>query len=123
MSTVEASGSGSVADLPIDAEVMGDGRLNRGGVAWSLFEGARNPYVILITIYIFMPYVAGVMVGDPVRGQEVISQWSQYAGWAVMLTAPLLSMFVVPAAFLLLRRRRPSGSPLSSPSQTQRRFL
>ncbi len=50
MSTVEASGSGAVADLPIDAEVMGDGRLNRGGVAWSLFEGARNPYVILITI-------------------------------------------------------------------------
>lgn len=90
MSTVEASGSGAVADLPIEAEVMGDGRLNRGGVAWSLFEGARNPYVILITIYIFMPYVAGVMVGDPVRGQEVISQWSQYAGWAVMLTAPLL---------------------------------
>ncbi len=90
MSTVEASGAGAVADLPIDAAVMGDGRLNRGGVAWSLFEGARNPYVILITIYIFMPYVAGVMVGDPVRGQEVISQWSQYAGWAVMLTAPLL---------------------------------
>jgi UMF1 family MFS transporter len=90
LSTVEASGSGAVADLPIEAEVMGDGRLNRGGVAWSLFEGARNPYVILITIYIFMPYVAGVMVGDPVRGQEVISRWSQYAGWAVMLTAPLL---------------------------------
>lgn len=90
MSTVEASGAGAVADLPIDAEIMGDGRLRRGGVAWSLFEGARNPYVILITIYIFMPYVAGVMVGDPVRGQEVISQWSQYAGWAVMLTAPLL---------------------------------
>lgn len=90
MSSVEAAGSGAVADLPIDAEVMGDGRLTRGGVAWSLFEGARNPYVILITIYIFMPYVAGVMVGDPVRGQEIISRWSQYAGWAVMLTAPLL---------------------------------
>ncbi len=29
-----------------------------------------------------------------------------------MLTAPLLSMFVVPAAFLLLRRRRnPSSTP------------
>ena len=90
MSSVEASGSGAVADLPIEAELMGDGRLTRGGVSWALFEGARNPYVILITIYIFMPYVAGVMVGDPVRGQEIISQWSQYAGWAVMLTAPLL---------------------------------
>jgi UMF1 family MFS transporter len=30
-------------------------RLNLGGVAWAVFEGARNPYVILMTIYIFMP--------------------------------------------------------------------
>lgn len=87
---MEAQGAGAVADLPVDAQLMGDGRLTRGAVAWSMFEGARNPYVILITIYIFMPYVAGVMVGDPVRGQAIISQWSQYAGWMVMLTAPLL---------------------------------
>jgi UMF1 family MFS transporter len=59
-------------------------------VCWSLFEGARNPYVILITIYIFMPYLASTVVGDPVRGQEAISRWSQYSGWAVMLTAPIL---------------------------------
>ena len=39
-----------------------------------------------------------------------------------MLTAPLLSMFVIPAGYLLLRRRRSSGSVLSSPSQTQRSF-
>jgi UMF1 family MFS transporter len=30
------------------------------------------------------------MVGDPVRGQEVISSWQQYAGWVVMATAPFL---------------------------------
>ncbi len=65
-------------------------RLSGGAVSWSLFEGARNPYVILITIYIFMPYVAATVVGDPVRGQEVISQWSQYSGWIVMATAPFL---------------------------------
>lgn len=69
-------------------------KLNRGALAWSFFEAVRDPYVILITIYIFMPYVASVMVGypkgDPVRGQEVISQWSQYAGWATMATAPFL---------------------------------
>ena len=40
-------------------------RLNLGALSWALFEGVRDPYVILITIYIFMPYVAGVMVGDP----------------------------------------------------------
>lgn len=67
-----------------------NGRLDRGGVAWSIFEGGRDPFVILITIYIFMPYVAGTMVGDPVRGQEIISRWQQWAGWAVMATAPFI---------------------------------
>jgi MFS transporter, UMF1 family len=64
--------------------------LTLGGRSWALFEGARNPYVILITIYIFMPYLAGTVVGNAVRGQELISQWSQYSGWAVMVTAPFL---------------------------------
>ncbi|MGA2952063.1 MAG: MFS transporter [Caulobacteraceae bacterium] len=54
----------------------------------------RDPYVILVTIYIFMPYVAATVVGDPVRGQEVISRWSQYSGWAVMATAPFLGAAV-----------------------------
>jgi MFS transporter, UMF1 family len=54
----------------------------------------RDPYVILVTIYIFMPYLASTVVGDPVRGQEVISRWSQYAGWAVMATAPFLGAAV-----------------------------
>lgn len=67
-----------------------DARLSRGALSWSLFEGVRDPYVILVTIYIFMPYVAAAVVGDPVKGQEVISRWSQYAGWATMLTAPFL---------------------------------
>ena len=35
-----------------------------------------------------------------------------------MITAPLLSMLVVPAGYLLLRRRRPKSAPAS---QTQRR--
>ncbi|MFI4933510.1 MAG: MFS transporter [Caulobacterales bacterium] len=69
-------------------------RLSRGAVSWSVFEGARDPYVILIIIYIFMPYVGSVMVGyphaNPTKGQEVISQWSQYSGWATMATAPFL---------------------------------
>src|SRR5260221_9664258 len=69
-------------------------RLDRGAVSWAGFEGARDPYVILVIIYIFMPYVASVMVGyphsDPVKGQEVISQWAQYGGWATMATAPFL---------------------------------
>jgi UMF1 family MFS transporter len=82
----------SEADLGIIPPAARDpsAPLSLGGACWSLFEGARNPYVILIIIYIFMPYVAFTLVGDAVKGQEVISRWSQYTGWAVMLTAPLL---------------------------------
>lgn len=87
---IETHGAGAVVDPPIVSTLGGDAPLTRGAVAWAVFEGARNPYVILITIYMFMPYVAGVMVGDPVRGQELISRWSQYGGWLVMATAPLL---------------------------------
>ncbi len=76
-------------------------RLNRGGYAWSIFEGGQDPFAILIIIYIFMPYVAATMVGDPVRGQAVISQWQQWAGWAVMATAP----FIGAAADKLGRRK------------------
>ncbi len=76
--------------------------LSLGGVCWSLFEGVRNPYVILITIYIFMPYLAGTVVGDAVKGQELISQWSQYSGWAVLATAPFLG-----ASIDKLGRRKP----------------
>jgi UMF1 family MFS transporter len=88
--SLEAHGPSSIADPPIVSEIGGDAPLNRGAVAWAIFEGGRDPYVILMTIYIFMPYVAAVMVGDPVRGQETISRWQQYAGWTVMATGPFL---------------------------------
>ena len=71
-----------------------DEPLNRGGLSWAIFEGGRDPYVILVTIYIFMPYVAATLVGDPVQGQELISRWNQFAGWAVMATAPFLGASV-----------------------------
>ena len=81
----------SVVAEPVVTEAASDsGRLGRGAVAWSVFEGGRDPSVILITIYIFMPYVSATLVGDPVRGQELIARYAQYAGWIVMLTGPLL---------------------------------
>ena len=82
------------ADVPMSAVLGGDARLNRGGISWAVFEGGRDPYVILMTIYIFMPYVSASMVGDPVRGQGLIAQFQQYAGWIVMATAPFLGASV-----------------------------
>ena len=86
----ESLGPSSIADTPIEAELGGDGKLSRGGYAWAIHQGGRDPFIILVTIYIFMPYVASVLVGDPVRGQTTISSWDQIIGWVVVFTAPFL---------------------------------
>ena len=39
-----------------------------GQWSWALFEGARNPHVLLITIYIFAPYFYSQLVG---AGQQI----------------------------------------------------
>jgi UMF1 family MFS transporter len=64
--------------------------LSRGALAWILQQGARDPYVILITIYIFSPYFSRVLVGDPVRGQALVANISTIYGLLTALTAPLL---------------------------------
>ena len=64
-------------------------RLGPAAWAWALFQGARDPYVILITIYVFAPYFATVVVGDPVRGQAMTAMAAKYGGWLVLLIAPL----------------------------------
>lgn len=88
--SLDADGPAAVVEPPVIAGLGGDGRLNRGGLAWSIHQGGRDPFIILVTIYIFMPYVASVLVGDPVRGQEMISRWDQIIGWIVVVTAPFL---------------------------------
>ena len=77
-------------------------RLPVGAVAWSLFEGARNPFVVLVTIYVFMPYFSSVVVGDPVHGQQAVAAYGQVSGLIVALTAPFLG-----AAMDRVGRRKP----------------
>ncbi len=61
-----------------------------GWVSWSLFEWARNPYVILVTIYIFAPYFSKYVVGDAVRGQALLGYTSSIAGALIAVLAPIL---------------------------------
>ena len=61
-----------------------------GYQSWALFEWARNPYVILVTIYIFAPYFSGTVVGDPVRGQTLLGYANSISGALIAVTAPLL---------------------------------
>ena len=77
-------------------------RLPTGALAWSLFEGARNPFVVLVTIYVFMPYFSSVVVGDPVRGQQAVATYGQWSGLIVALSAPFLG-----AAVDRIGRRKP----------------
>ena len=88
------------------------GALDRPGFAWAVFEWARNPYYILIVIYVFAPYFARDIIGadllasgalddlDPetalatanAQGQATIASVTKWAGMIAALTAPFLAV-------------------------------
>jgi UMF1 family MFS transporter len=59
-----------------------------GYTSWALFEWARNPYVILVTIYLFAPYFSNTVVGDPVRGQGLLGYTNAVSGFMIAMLAP-----------------------------------
>lgn len=59
-----------------------------------LAQAVRDPYVILVSIYIFAPWFVANVVGDPVQGQMLVAQGGKWGGWAVMLTMPLLGAVI-----------------------------
>lgn len=98
------------------------GALGKTGLSWAWFEFARNPYYILVVIYIFAPYFARDIIGgnliasgaldgmDPeqaravagAKGQATVASVTKWAGLAAALTAPFLG-----AAFDRGLRRKP----------------
>ena len=61
-----------------------------GYLSWTFGQGARDPYYILVVIYIFYPYFSNTVVGDPVQGQSLLGYTNAIAGFALALLAPLL---------------------------------
>jgi UMF1 family MFS transporter len=55
-----------------------------------LFEWARNPYVLLLVIYVFAPYLTNVVLGGGARGQTTFSSWQTLSGAIVACTSPFL---------------------------------
>ncbi len=91
VAAVEAAGLASWLKAPHGKSVTGGPIATRlGQVAWAGYEGARNPYVLLVTIYLFAPYFTNTVVGDPVKGQQVWAAISSYGGFATALAAPFL---------------------------------
>lgn len=66
------------------------GLMQPAGMSWALFEFARNPYFMLIVTYVFPPYFAQFVVGDPVLGQATVAEATKWAGLIGAVTAPLL---------------------------------
>ena len=61
-----------------------------GYLSWTFGQGARDPYYIMVIIYIFFPYFSNTVVGDPVQGQTLIGYLNATAGVILALTAPFL---------------------------------
>jgi UMF1 family MFS transporter len=61
-----------------------------GQKSWALYHAARDPYVLLITIYLFSPYFANYVVGDGVRGQALAGEIQAVSGLVIAVLAPFL---------------------------------
>jgi Cu(I)/Ag(I) efflux system membrane protein CusA/SilA len=89
---------------------------DRSGIAAAVRDGALlrvRPKAM--TVAVILAGLLPILLGTG-AGSEVMSRIAapMIGG---MITAPLLSMFVLPAAFLLMRRRRPDTSDFTSTSQ------
>ena len=79
--------TGATAELSATGEKPAN---RRGQLSWALFEFARSPYISLVYVFVFPPYFASVVIGDPVRGQEAWSLANTIVGICVAVLAPLL---------------------------------
>lgn len=84
----------SIAPVTSGVAVVPPKALDRASWSWALFQGVRDPYVVLITIYIFAPYFVRDVIGNPVQGQLLVAAAAKYGGWIVLLTVPLLGAAV-----------------------------
>ena len=66
--------------------------LSRSALAWAVFQGFRDPWLILIGIYVFLPWFATEVVTDPVRGQALVANAAKITGWIVALTVPIIGL-------------------------------
>ena len=60
-----------------------------GQWSWALYEGARDPNIVF-QIYVISPFLATVMIRDPIRGQEL---WGNITAWSGYITAILCPFF------------------------------
>ncbi|VAW12906.1 Uncharacterized MFS-type transporter [hydrothermal vent metagenome] len=63
---------------------------SRARAAWALFDWAAQPWFTLVTTFIFAPYFAAALTGDPVRGQALWGYLQAGVAITVAFAAPWL---------------------------------
>jgi UMF1 family MFS transporter len=61
-----------------------------GQYSWALFDWANQPFFTIVTTFIFAPYFANVMVGDPIQGQAAWAFTQSASGILIALMSPFL---------------------------------
>ena len=61
-----------------------------GQVSWALFDWANQPFFTVVTTFIFAPYFANVMIGDPVTGQTAWAFTQSTSGIIIAVLSPFL---------------------------------
>lgn len=68
--------------------------LKRAAIGWAMFDVGRFPVIMLVIIFVFVPYFATAVAPDPVTGQALTARFSVIAGLLAAPTAPLLGAVV-----------------------------
>jgi MFS transporter, UMF1 family len=61
-----------------------------GQFSWALFDWANQPFFTVVTTFIFAPYFANVMVGDPIKGQAEWAFTQSASGIIIAVLSPFL---------------------------------
>lgn len=64
--------------------------MNRGQFSWALFDWANQPFFTVITTFIFAPYFANVMIGNPIVGQTEWAFTQSMSGFLIAVLSPVL---------------------------------
>ncbi len=77
-------------DMRETAAIVREPAPTRALVSWVLFDWAAQPFYTLILTFLFAPYFASVVVGDPAQGQALWGYAAAAAGVIIAIGSPLL---------------------------------
>ena len=94
----------AAAHMEAPGQIIGtSGAFSKSGLAWVVFEFARNPYYNLIVVYIFATYFAEQVAGGGAQGFATASLVGTIAGMVAAPTSPILGLIADQAG-----RRKPA---------------